>query len=83
MPDVSQVTLSAEVLALACMTEPLTAEQRRYYDDLIRPNYLPEMRAPVPMSHMSRLKTLPKAPAVSRVWGKAIGGHVAGGGAVS
>lgn len=44
------------------MTELLTGDQRRRYSDLIASPHLPEMRPPVPLSHLDRPKKLPSAP---------------------
>ena len=60
--DGDAVAVPAEVLALAAMTELLTGEQRRRYADLIKSPHLPEMRPPVPLSHVDRPKKLPSAP---------------------
>jgi hypothetical protein len=52
--DKESVPLNAEVLALADMTEHLSSEQKKRYADIIHTPYLPELRPPVPLSHMSR-----------------------------
>jgi hypothetical protein len=59
-----QVLLDAQVLALACMTELLSGDQRRRYTDLIDSPFMPALRAPVPLSHIDRPKKLPTAPQV-------------------
>lgn len=56
------VLLDAQVLALACMTELLSGDQRRRYTDLIDSPFMPALRAPVPLSHIDRPKKLPTAP---------------------
>jgi hypothetical protein len=56
--------MDAQVLALACMTDLLSGDQRRRYSDLIDSPYMPAMRAPVPLSHVDRPKRLPTAPQV-------------------
>jgi hypothetical protein len=75
-----QVNLKAEVLALAAMVELMPGELVRKYADLIKNPHLPEMRAPVPLSHMSRPKKLPTAPAGLLEDGS---GSTSGGGAAS
>lgn len=62
-----QVLLDAQVLALACMTELLSGDQRRRYSDLIDSPFMPKLRAPVPLSHVDRPKKLPTAPQVQGV----------------
>jgi len=56
------VLMDAQVLALACMTELLSGDQRRRYIDLIDSPFMPALRAPVPLSHVDRPKKLPTAP---------------------
>jgi len=56
--------MDAEVLAMAVMTDLLSGDQRRRYQDLIDSPYMPAMRAPVPLSHVDRPKRLPTAPQV-------------------
>lgn len=59
-----QVLMDAQVLALACMTDLLSGDQRRRYTDLIDSPFMPALRAPVPLSHVDRPKKLPTAPQV-------------------
>ncbi|GBF88522.1 dynamin-related GTPase [Raphidocelis subcapitata] len=80
--DGDAVAVNAEVLALAAMTEMLTGDQRRRYSDLIKSPHLPEMRPPVPLSHMDRPKRLPSAPQ-SLLEGGAGSGGGGGSGATS
>jgi len=56
------VLMDAQVLALACMTDLLSGDQRRRYTDLIDSPFMPALRAPVPLSHVDRPKKLPTAP---------------------
>eukprot|EP00879_Flechtneria_rotunda_P005013 GHRR01005289.1.p1 GENE.GHRR01005289.1~~GHRR01005289.1.p1 ORF type:complete len:385 (+),score=170.49 GHRR01005289.1:286-1440(+) len=56
------VVLGAEVLALGVMTDLLSGEQRRRYQNLIDSPFMPALRAPVPLSHVDRPKKLPTAP---------------------
>lgn len=56
------VLMDAQVLAMACMTDLLSGDQRRRYTDLIDSPFMPALRAPVPLSHMDRPKKLPTAP---------------------
>jgi len=59
-----QVLMDTQVLALACMTDLLSGDQRRRYTDLIDSPFMPALRAPVPLSHVDRPKKLPTAPQV-------------------
>ena len=54
-----KVPLPAETLALAGMTDLLSGDLRRKYADLVTIPYLPQMRPPVPLSHISRPNKLP------------------------
>jgi len=60
--DGDTVMLNAEILALGAMVDLLPGELVRKYADLIKNPHLPEMRAPVPLSHLNRPKKLPTAP---------------------
>jgi len=56
------VLMDAQVLALACMTDLLSGDQRRRYTDLIDSPFMPALRPTVPLSHVDRPKKLPTAP---------------------
>lgn len=71
-----QVLMDAQVLAMACMTDLLSGDQRRRYTDLIDSPFMPTLRAPVPLSHVDRPKKLPTAPQVRRRAGWFEGGWV-------
>ena len=59
---VERIAIPAKILALAALPEFLTREQRNTYHHLITSQFIPELKAPIPMSHLNRPKKLPPAP---------------------